>query len=150
MDTIIIYKTGLILPLLLLAPGQLSFAGGVSSADGWSVIVITSHPLPLLDTDAGVGTYCHIGPAIVLVSVFVLSIVVACILAFLCKVEGDASGADGWCPLSTIPRVIPVLVTPVPSETAPGAIGSTTAPLAVLLPKCVAATCAILFCPQIT
>ena len=51
--TICIFWTGLFLPFILLAPGQLSLTAGVSGADGWSVSVSPSVHLPLFDADAG-------------------------------------------------------------------------------------------------
>ena len=57
-------------------------------------------------------------------------------LAALVEVEGDASGADGWRPLKTIPRGRPLLGAFFPPETvAAGAIGSSAAPLAGIWSK---------------
>ena len=61
------------------------------------------------------------------------------------QVEGDASGADGWQPLSTIVRLIPLLEAALPPETvASGAIGAAATPLPVIMAKCRVAAGAIL------
>ena len=52
------------------------------------------------------------------------------------QVECDASGADGWRPLITIARPIPLLGASLPSETASGAIGAAATPLPVIWAKC--------------
>ena len=133
--------TGLILPFILLAPGQLSLAAGVSGADGLFVSVIPSGPLPLFDAGAGVGRGTHVGSAALMVSRFVLGMIIANTIAALSEWEGDAIGADGWRPLSTIASI--------PLETAAaGAIGAA-APLAVIVAEDFAAAGAILFGPRI-
>ena len=138
--------TGLILPFILLAPGQLSLTAGVSGADGWSVSEIPSNPLPLFDAGAGVGRGTHVTSAAPPVSVFVLGMIIANTFAALSEWEGDAIGADGWRPLSTITRVIPLVhLVPAerPLETAAGAIGAA-APLAVIVAEGFAAAGTIL------
>ena len=93
------WLTFLILPLLLLAPGQLSLTAGVASADSWYVSGQSSAstaPLPLLHTGAGVKTGRHVGSGVLSVSAFILSIVVAAFalaLAALGQVEGDVTAA---------------------------------------------------------
>ena len=128
-----LFWTFFLLPLLLPAPVQLSLTAGVAGADGLLVSGrIISLPLPLLDTCAGVGAGGHITSCILIVSVFILTVVVAlAALAALAEVEGDASGADGWRPLKTIivPSVLP------PETVAAGAIGSSAAPLAGIWSK---------------
>ena len=103
-----------------------------------------SLPLPLLDACACVGAGCHVCSVGVVVSVFILWIVVARTLAAFSQVEGDASGADGWRPLSTIAREIPLLGAALPPETASGAIGAAATPLPVIWAKCGVAAGAIL------
>ena len=72
------------------------------------------------------------GSAIVGVSVFILSMVIAslALVTALSEVEDDASGAVGWLPLSTIARLIPLLVAFFPPMTSASAIGGT-APLLI-------------------
>ena len=86
------------------------------------------------------------------ISVFVLGMIIADTVAALIEWEGDAIGADGWRPLSTIERVIPILVVSspflwwllLPLETAAaGAIGAA-APLVVIVAEGFVATVAIL------
>ena len=74
------------------------------------------------------------GSAIVGVSVFILSMVIAslALVTALSEVEDDASGAVGWLPLSTIARLIPLLVAFFPPMTSAVAIG-VTAPLVIRL-----------------
>ena len=74
------------------------------------------------------------GSAIERVSVFVIGMLIAeTIVATLIKWEGDAIGADDWRPLSTIVRVIPLIVEASPflwwlllppKTAATGAVGS--------------------------
>ena len=139
--------TGLILPFILPAPGQLSLTAGVPGADGWSVSVPPSVPLPLFDAGVGVGRGSHVGSAAQKVSVFVLGMIITDTIAAFSEWEGDAIGAVGWRPLSTKGRVIPILVAFNPLETAAtGAIGAA-APLAVIGAEGFAAAGAILrFC----
>ena len=61
------------------------------------------------------------------------------------QVEGDASGADGWRPLKTIPRGIPLLVPAVlpPETVAAGAICAA-APFSVSMLESGVATGAVL------
>ena len=56
-----------------------------------------------------------------------MSMIIACmaLATTFSEFEGDAIGAVGWLPLSTIVRVISLLVAFVPLETATGAVGST-------------------------
>ena len=78
--------------------------------------------------------------------------IIANTIATLIEWEGNAIGAVDWRPLSTIPRVIPILglSSPIPCwllsplETAAGAIGAT-APLAVIVAEGFVAAGAI-FC----
>ena len=86
------------------------------------------------------------------ISVFVLGMIIADTVAALIEWEGDAIGADGWRPLSTIERVIPILVVSspflwwllLPLETAAaGAIGAA-APLVVIVAEGFVAAVAIL------
>ena len=87
----------LLLPFLFLAPCQLSLTARVASTDGRSVsATIFSVPLPLLDTDTGVCTGCHMGSATEEVSVFVRQVFIACMVAALAQIKGDATGADDW------------------------------------------------------
>ena len=65
-------------------------------------------------------------------------------VAAFSEVEGDAIGADGWRPLKTIPRAIPLLVAALPPETAAGAICAATPFSISMLELCVAAG-AVLF-----
>ena len=59
--------------------------------------------------------------------------IVAFVLARFSKIECDSIGADGWRPLSTIVRVVPLLPLSCPQETgAAGAIGATAAPLGLV------------------
>ena len=133
--------TCFVLPLLTLAPLQLSGAARVSRAYCWFVIFTT--PLPLLDADGVVGARRHIGTTCIIVSVFILRIIIALSGAALVQVLDDAGGADGWRPLGTMLRAIPLLValsrvalSPLilflPLETfATFTVDSTTAPLVV-------------------
>ena len=68
--------------------------------------------------------------------------IVADPIAALIQWEGDAIGADGWRPLITIVREIPLLVALLPLETATDAIGAA-APLVVILAEFFAAAGAI-------
>ena len=68
--------TGLILPCILPAPGQLSLTVGVAAADGWSKTFKTK-VVPLFDTGAGVSTGCHMRSATEKVSPFVVEMLVA-------------------------------------------------------------------------
>ena len=66
-------------------------------------------------------------------------------VATLIEWKSDTMGADSWRPLSTISRVISILVTAfLPLDTATGAIGAT-APLAFIVAERFAAAGAILF-----
>ena len=94
--------TFLVLPLLLLAPGQLSLTAGVASADCLPVIVIIidiTGPLPLFDAFRCVDTGRHMGSATEEVSAFIIIIVVAGVFAALIQVQGGAIFADAWRPL---------------------------------------------------
>ena len=94
----IIHWAGLVFPLLFLAPGQFSLTTRVPSADGWLVrdfIMWICAPLPLLDTDAGVGTSGHVGSTCPVVSVHVLLVLVTLVVAALAQIEGDTIGAVG-------------------------------------------------------
>ena len=94
-----------------------------------------------LDTGAGVDTGRHRGSATEIVSFFIKGIVVAFPIAWFLQIEGDSIGADGWRPLSTNGRVIPLHVVPpskplLPLETGGnGAIGGTAAPFVVAVGK---------------
>ena len=129
--------TSFVLPLLTLAPLQLSVAARVSRAYCWFVSGIKKNffslPHPLLDADGAVGARRHIGTTCLLVSGFILRMIIALSGAALVQVLDDAGGADGWRPLGTIVRVIPLLVPAVfPLETfATFTVDSTTAPLVV-------------------
>ena len=93
--------TNLLLPFILLTPGQLSLTAGVASADGWGVRSVVNSPFPLFDTGAGVDTGCHVGSATDKVSAFITRMIVARAVATLIKWESNAIGADGWPPLNT-------------------------------------------------
>ena len=141
---------GLILPLILPAPGQLSLTAGVARADGWSVSAILSAPLPLFDTGADAGTGTHVGSADgQIVSLFLLGLIIAHTIAALSEWEGNAIGAGCWRPLSTIVRVLvhvfPLLVAVSPLQTAAGAIGAAAAPLAGIVAEGFSAAGAIFF-----
>ena len=147
--------TGLVLPLILPAPVQLSATAGVSGADVWFVkantigvtnsSAPTSSPLPLFDAGAGVGRGTHVTSAAPSVSVFVLGMIIANTIAALSEWAGDAIGADGWRPLIAKVREIPLLVPAVlPLETAAGAFGAA-APSPVTVADDFAAASAILF-----
>ena len=86
------------------------------------------------------------GPAAPAVSVLILFVFITFVFgaAAFSQVEGDASGADGWRPLKTICRGIPLLVASIPPETASGAIGAAATPLPVIMAKCRVAAGAIL------
>ena len=102
--------TFFVLPLLTLAPLQLSVAARVSRAYCWFVSGSISLPLPLLDADGVVGARRHIGTTCLLVSPNILRMIIAISSAALVQVLDDAGGADGWRPLGTIPRATPLLV----------------------------------------
>ena len=76
------------------------------------------------------------------ISVFVLGMIIADTVAALIEWEGDAIGADGWRPPSTIRWFIPILVAFI--ETATSAIDAA-APLPVISVEGFAAADAILF-----
>ena len=85
------------------------------------------------------------GSAIEKVSVFVIGMLIAeTVVATLIKWEGDTIGTDDWRPLSTISRVIPLLVVSSPflwwlwlplDTIAASAIGAA-APQALILLEC--------------
>ena len=116
-----------------------------------------SLPLPLLDADGVVGARRHIGTTCTIVSVFILRMIIALSSAALVQVLDDAGGANGWRPLGTISRVIPLLVALSrvallpprlfsPLETfATFTVDSSTAPLAVSNFDLLAAAGAVFF-----
>ena len=61
------------------------------------------------------------------------------------EIEGDASGAVGWLPLSTIIRVIPLLVAFLPLETVAAGAVAGMAPFSIVKPEIGVATEAIFF-----
>ena len=61
------------------------------------------------------------------------------------QVEGDASGADGWRPLKTKPRVIPLLVVVLPPETVAAGAICAAAPFSVSMLESGVATGALFF-----
>ena len=139
--------TRLLLSLLLPAPVQLSLTAGVATANCWCVsevtpIVTLSEPLPLLDAGAGLRTGRHMGSATMVVSLFILSVVVAVTIATFIEQEGDASSADDWRQLQTIPRVPLRVFFPLQTAAA-GAVGAA-APFSVIMGKSCAAAGAIL------
>ena len=87
------------------------------------------------------------GSATEQVSVFIKWMIIAAALTGLLQTEGDSIGADGWRPLITIARPIPLLVPAVlPPETgAAGAIGATAAPFVLCVDQVVLAAGALCF-----
>ena len=85
-----------------------------------------------------------------LVSVYILSVVVTRLVAAFSEVEGDAIGADGWRPLKTIARVIPLLFPAVlPLETlAAGAVCAATPFFIFKLELCAPAGAVLFGSPQ--
>ena len=79
------------------------------------------------------------------VSPFIISIVVAGAVAALGQVEGGAIGAEDWRPLSTIERVIPLLVAFLPLETVAAGAVAGMAPFSIVKPEIGVATEAIFF-----
>ena len=80
------------------------------------------------------------------VSVFIKWMIVAAALTGLLQTEGDSIGADGWRPLSTIPKRITVLVVFLPPDTgAGGAIRATAAPFVLCVGQDVFAAGALCF-----
>ena len=88
--------TGLILPFVLSAPGQLSLKTGVASADGWCIFAIHSTPLSLFDTGTGVHAGTHVRSVTLMVSVFVIEIFIAGPVATLTEWKGNTIGAVNW------------------------------------------------------
>ena len=71
------------------------------------------------------------------VSVFILGMLITILVTFLGEVEGKASVADSWGPLSTIAKWIILIVACLPPETnAVGAIRAPAAPLSFFVPEC--------------
>ena len=145
-------QTGLVLPLSLLAPGQLSLTAGTASADGRCGSKIFSGPHTLPGAGAGVDAGRSIRSATVFVSGFVLSMVVAVAIATLIKIEGNTVSADSWRPHITKEWVIPLFVVPsplpcwlfLPPGTAACAVGSA-APFSFIETECCIAAGAILW-----
>ena len=111
-------------------------------------------PIPLFDTDVGVGAGCHMSPSTCSVSPFVLEILIAPFVATLIKWEGDAIGAGDGQPLLTTVRIIPLreVSSPFPlwflhplETVSTGTIGAAAAPLVVLEAEGFIATYATLF-----
>ena len=80
------------------------------------------------------------------VSASIKGMIIAVALTGLLQTEGDSIGADGWRPLSTLDRKIPLLEAFLPPETGgAGAIGATAAPLGVIEVQVVFAAGALCF-----
>ena len=92
--------TCFVLPLLTLAPLQLSVAARVSRAYCCFVSGrVASRPLPLLDADGVVGARRHIGTTCIIVSVFILWMIIAFSSAALVHVLDDAGREEIPLPL---------------------------------------------------
>ena len=75
------------------------------------------------------------GSATKVVPPAVFSMVVTVAIATLVELEGNAFGAYGWCPLSTIQGVIPLLVTGLPPTTAAAGAFGAAAPFSIVMAK---------------
>ena len=71
--------------------------------------------------------------------------VVALVVAAFSEVEDDASGTDGWPPLSTIASPIPLLVPLLPPETAAASAVGGTAPFSFIKAEAGVSTEAVFF-----